>query len=56
VLLALVGSDGYKWLLAFHILLAVIWIGSNTAIQISVIRAQRAGTDRLAYFASEIEW
>ncbi len=54
--LAVVGSDAYKWLLAFHILLAVIWVGSNTAIQIFVIRAQRAGTDRLAYFASEIEW
>ena len=56
MLLAVVGSDAYKWLLAFHILLAVIWVGSNTAIQIFVIRAQRAGTDRLAYFASEIEW
>ena len=56
MLLALVGGDAYKWLLAFHILLAVIWVGSNTAIQIFVIRAQRAGTDRLAYFASEIEW
>jgi uncharacterized membrane protein len=34
----------------------VVWIGSNTAIQIFVIRAKRAGADRLAYFASEIEW
>lgn len=54
--LAVIGSDAYKWLLAFHILVAVIWIGSNTAIQIFVIRARRAGTDRLAYFAGEIEW
>jgi uncharacterized membrane protein len=53
---AVVGSDTYKWLLAFHILLAVVWVGSNTAIQIFVIRALRAGPDRLAYFASEIEW
>src|SRR5919204_4541547 len=54
--LAVVGSDAYKWWLAFHILLAVIWVGSNTAIQIFVIRALRAGPDRIAYFAREIEW
>jgi uncharacterized membrane protein len=56
MLLAVVGSDAYKWLLAFHILLAVVWVGSNTAIQIFVIRALRAGPDRVAYLASEIEW
>ena len=54
--LALVGSDTYKWLLAFHILFVVVWVGSNTAIQILVIRAKRAGPDRIAYLASEIEW
>jgi uncharacterized membrane protein len=56
VFLAVVGSDAYKWLLAFHILMAVVWVGSNTAIQVFVVRAQRAGSDRVAYFASEIEW
>jgi uncharacterized membrane protein len=56
MLLGVVGSDAYKWLLAFHILLAVVWVGSNTAIQIFVIRARRAGPDRLRYLASEIEW
>ena len=54
--LAVVGSDAYKWWLALHILLAVVWVGSNTAIQIFVIRATRASSDRLAYLASEIEW
>jgi uncharacterized membrane protein len=54
--LAIVGSDTYKWFLAFHILFAVIWVGSNTAIQVFVIRAKRAGADRVAYFAGEIEW
>src|SRR4051795_10646425 len=54
--LAVLGSDGYKWLLAFHILLAVIWVGSDVAIQIFVVRAKRAGPDRIAYFAKEIEW
>ena len=56
MLLATFGSDTYKWLLAFHILLAVIWVGSATAIQIFVLRATRAGADRVAYFAREIEW
>jgi uncharacterized membrane protein len=56
MLLATVGSDTYKWLLAFHILLAVVWVGSNTAIQIFVIRAARAGGDRMTYLAGEIEW
>ena len=56
MVLAVVGSDTYKWLLAFHILLAVVWVGSNTAIQIFTIRARRAGADKLAYLASEIEW
>jgi uncharacterized membrane protein len=54
--LAVVGSDAYKWWLAFHILLAVVWVGSDIAIQILVIRAKRAGPDRMAYFATEIEW
>jgi uncharacterized membrane protein len=54
--LAVVGSDTYKWLLAFHILFAVVWVGSNTAIQVLTIRARRAGPDRLAYLAGEIEW
>jgi len=54
--LAVVGSDAYKWLLAFHILFAVVWVGSNTAIQILVIRASRASADKLVYLAGEIEW
>jgi uncharacterized membrane protein len=34
----------------------VVWVGSDVAIQIFVIRATRAGADRVAYFAKEIEW
>jgi uncharacterized membrane protein len=56
MVLAVLDSDAYKWWLAFHILFAVVWVGSNTAIQIFVIRARLAGPDRLAYFAREIEW
>ena len=55
-MLAVVGSDAYKWWLAFHILLAVVWVGSNTASQIFVVRATRADSDKLAYLAGEIEW
>ncbi len=56
MLLGVVGSDAYKWLLAFHILFAVVWVGSDVAIQIFVIRSKRAGGDRLVYLAGEIEW
>ena len=55
-MLAVVGSDAYKWWLAFHILLAVVWVGSNTAIQIFVVRATRADSAKLASLAGEIEW
>ena len=34
----------------------MVWVGSNTAIQIFVIRALRAGPDRTMYFAGEVEW
>jgi uncharacterized membrane protein len=53
---AVVGSDAYKWWLALHILLAVVWVGSDVAIQVLAIRAKRAGPDRMAFFAREIEW
>jgi hypothetical protein len=43
MVLSVVSSDAYKWWLAFHILLAVVWVGSDVAIQIFVIRARRAG-------------
>jgi uncharacterized membrane protein len=56
MVLAVVGSDAYKWFLAFHILFAVVWVGSNTAIQIFTIRARLAGPDKLSFFAKEIEW
>ena len=54
--LGVVGSYAYKWWLAIHILLAVVWVGSDVAIQIFAIRAKRAGPDRIAFFAREIEW
>jgi uncharacterized membrane protein len=56
MLLGVVGSDAYKWWLALHILLAVVWVGSDVAIQIFAIRAKRAGPDRMAFLAREIEW
>ena len=34
----------------------MVWVGSDVAIQIFVIRAKRAGGDRVVYLASEIKW
>jgi uncharacterized membrane protein len=55
--LAVVGSDLYKWLLAVHILAAVLWIGSAFLIQVLMIRATRANApEQTAYLAGEAEW
>jgi uncharacterized membrane protein len=57
MLLATIGTDTYEWFLAIHILAAVIWVGSDVAIQIFTIRAKRAGeSSYLAHLATEIEW
>lgn len=54
---ATVISDIYKWMLAVHILLAVVWVGGNVFIQFLTFRAKRADNpDRLAWLTSEIEW
>ena len=56
-MLATIGTDTYNWFLAIHILAAVIWVGSDVAIQIFTIRAKRAGeSSYLAHLATEIEW
>ena len=49
----------YQWLLAFHILCAVIWVGGNVFIQTLTIRAQRRREQDpafLATLAADIEW
>ena len=55
--LATIASDPYKWMVAFHILLAVVWVGSGVFIQFLTYRASRAGADtELAYISGEIEF
>lgn len=49
----------YQWLLGFHILCAVIWVGGNVVIQTFAIRAQRRRSEDpqfLATLAKDIEW
>ena len=47
----------YEFLLAVHILMAVIWVGGAFTNQILAIRAQRSGDPQvLARFAGEAEW
>lgn len=47
----------YQWLLALHILFAVIWVGGVTTMQLLAVRGQHArDPDRMANLAGEIEW
>jgi uncharacterized membrane protein len=47
----------YEFLLFAHIVGAVIWVGGGTMAQFFAYRALRADdSDRLANFASDIEW
>jgi uncharacterized membrane protein len=49
----------YQWLLAFHILCAVIWVGGNVFIQTLAFRAQRRRAQDPAFIATlagDIEW
>jgi uncharacterized membrane protein len=56
-MLATIVSDNYKWMLAFHILFAMVWIGGNTFIQFITYRAKHAGeNEALAWLTGQIEW
>jgi len=47
----------YQWLLAVHILAAVVWVGGACAIQALTIRAARANDGPyLARLTREVEW
>jgi uncharacterized membrane protein len=49
--------DLYDWLKAFHVFLAVVWVGGAIALQILAIRLVRTNdTARMAAFAGEAEW
>jgi uncharacterized membrane protein len=47
----------YQWLLALHILCAVIWVGGTVTMQLLAIRGLAAGDpERMAAFAGDVEW
>jgi hypothetical protein len=46
----------YQWLLAGHILCAVIWVGGALTTQLYALRAQTAGPARIAEFSGDIAW
>lgn len=49
--------DGYHWMLFFHILAAVVWVGGSAVTQVYAIRATRTkDPDRVATFAKDVEW
>ena len=46
----------YQWLLAGHILCAVIWVGGALTTQLYAMRAQAAGPARIAEFSGDVAW
>ena len=47
----------YDWLMAAHILAAVVWVGGNVMLQILAIRLARSNDPVwMAAFAGEVEW
>ena len=52
----LIAITTYQWLLAAHILAATLWVGGAFASQMYALRAQRAGSARVAEFAGDVEW
>jgi uncharacterized membrane protein len=46
----------YNLLLFAHVAFVVIWLGSNTALQVLAVRAQSAGPTRSIEFLSDVEW
>jgi uncharacterized membrane protein len=54
-----IAATRYQWLLAFHILCAVVWVGGNVVLQTFAIRAQRrrdTDPNYLVTLAGDIEW
>jgi uncharacterized membrane protein len=39
----------YNWLKSFHVLMAVIWVGGNVALQIVATRVNRSGNKPFGY-------
>lgn len=48
---------GYEWLVFFHVLAAIVWVGGAAITQVMALRIIRSGDDRqVAGFAQTIEW
>lgn len=46
----------YEFVLFVHVAGAIVWIGGGTVLQFFGIRATRAGGERAAGFAQDVEW
>jgi len=47
----------YEWLKAFHVLMAVVWVGGAIMLQLLAVRTMRANDpQRLRMFAGEVEF
>ena len=46
----------YEWLLALHILMAVIWVGGGFTGQVLVSRMRNADGPRMVKTAADLEW
>jgi hypothetical protein len=47
----------YDWLLAFHILMATVWVGGNILMQVLAVRINRERDPmKTAQFLGDVEW
>jgi uncharacterized membrane protein len=47
----------YDWLKAFHVLLAIVWVGGAIGVQLLAVRIVRTNDPvRMAVFSGEVEW
>jgi uncharacterized membrane protein len=47
----------YEWLKAFHVLMAVVWVGGNVTLQVLAVRLARENDpEQMASFAGQVEW
>jgi uncharacterized membrane protein len=53
----MIAAGVYEWLKAFHVLMAVVWVGGAIMLHVLAVRTMRANDpQRLRTFAGEIEF
>jgi uncharacterized membrane protein len=53
----MVGAGVYEWLKAFHVLMAVVWVGGALILQLLAVRTMRSNDpERTRTFVGEIEF